>query len=566
MTEKVILNDQTIVHDNQDLKGLIRFDEESGYIWLGQQRMILLHATAFGSMRSELISSFGEEYAKGVLMRMGYSSAQKDVILAKQLRPESSVLDTFIVGPQLHALEGIVSVTPETLEIDVDNGDFSGVFIWTNSFEAAEHLRILGKSESPVCWQLLGYASGYTSEFMGKPILYKEVECIGKGDKHCKIVGKPLDEWSEAEQKNSFFHSNKPIAEILYTLKDEVSELRSHLNEQVQPEEIIGDSNSMKEALKLIKTASECNVTVMMLGETGVGKEVFSQVLHKISNRVDKPFVAVNCAALPEDLIEAELFGVEKGAFTGAEKSRAGRFERADGGTLFLDELSELSARAQSKLLRVLQTGEFDRVGDVKTRKVDVRIIVATNEDLAEKVKQGEFRADLYYRLNVFPVTIPPLRERLEDLSGLIQKFIKRNNIKYSKKVLGVTDLAMKWFGNYSWPGNIRELENVIERGVLLTKNNQYIGTEHLMGQLQPEKVNAESRLNDSGVLAAIEDEVEKPISKLIKEGIAYEELEKNFLKEALLLAKGNVSAAARMVKMGDAQFRYRLKKHDLTL
>ncbi len=543
---------------------MIRFDEESGFIWLGQQRMILLHATAFGSMRSELIHALGEEHGMGVLMRMGFTSAQTDAKLAKKLRPESSTLDTFIVGPQLHALEGIVSVKPVVVDIDIEKGTFAGEFVWTNSFEASEHLRLFGVSKIPVCWQLLGYASGYTSEFMGKPILFKEVECVGKGDKQCRIVGKPLDEWQGVDQNSQIFKTRESIAELMYALKDEVTQLRSSLHAQIQPNEIIGDSPKMQDALKLLHTAAVCDVTVLMLGETGVGKEIFSQVLHKLSNRADKPFIAVNCAALPEELIEAELFGVEKGAYTGAEKSRPGRFERADGGTLFLDELSELSPKAQSKLLRVIQTGELDRVGDVTTRKVDVRIVVATNEDLEKKVHQGKFRADLFYRLNVFPVTIPPLKERLEDLPGLIGKFIKRNNTKYSRKIAGVTDLAMEWFRSYSWPGNIRELENVIERGVLLTANNEKIDTDSLMGQLQPQPAKGASVLDSKGCLMQSSQTGVNPISELISGGVTYEELEVNFLREALSLAKGNISAAARVVKMGDAQFRYRLKKHNI--
>ena len=559
-------NDPTLASmpSNQDLKEMIRFDEESGFIWLGQQRMILLHASAFGSMRSELIHSFGEEYSMGVLMRMGFSSAQSDAQLAKKLRPNSSTFDTFVVGPQLHALEGIVSVEPVIVDINIEKGHFFGEFVWTNSFEASEHLRLFGVSKIPVCWQLLGYASGYTTEFMGNPILFKEVECIGKGDKQCRIIGKPLDEWDIEEQQSLIFKTGESIAELLYSLKDEVTQLRSSLHEQTQLTEIVGNSPKIQEALKLLQTAADCDVTVMMLGETGVGKEVFSQILHKLSKRVDKPFIAINCATLPEELIEAELFGVEKGAFTGAEKSRPGRFERADGGTLFLDELSELSPKAQSKLLRVIQTGELDRVGGISTIKVDVRIIVATNEDLEEQVQLGKFRADLFYRLNVFPVTIPPLRERLEDLSGLINKFIKRNNTKYSKKVKGVSDLAMEWFRSYAWPGNIRELENVIERGVLLTPNHQLIDTNKLLGQLQPEQSSVTSGLNNDGCLTYLEDQSQSSLSKLIEEGLTYEELEVNSLKEILESADGNISAAARKAKMGDAQFRYRLKKHNI--
>jgi len=566
LIEKVQLNETTELHSNLDLKRLIRFDEDAGCIWLGQQRMVLLHASALGQMRSELVKSVGEDYTTGLLMRLGYKSGHSDAQTSKTLRPDGSLLDMFIVGPQLHAIEGVVSVAPIKLEIDIQKGHFYGEFVWKNSFEAYEHLRLFGISEQPVCWHLLGYASGYTSEFMGKPILYKEIECVGKGDKQCRIVGKPLSEWGVEEKNHKLFSESKPIAEVMYTLKDEVTQLRSKLEDNVQPSEIIGESPNVKEAIKLLQTAANCDVTVMMLGETGVGKEVFSQVLHRLSKRADKPFVAVNCATLPEDLIEAELFGVEKGAYTGAEKTREGRFERADGGTLFLDELGELSARAQSKLLRVLQSGEFDPVGSVKTKKVDVRIVVATNEDLQESVKQGKFRADLLYRLNVFPVTIPPLKDRLDDLLGLVEKFIKRNNTKYGKKITGISDLAMEWFTNYDWPGNIRELENVIERSILLTPNHQQIETKNLMGQFVPAQDSNLSRVDRKGELVDVDSSNSNPISELINKGVSLDELEVEYLKEALTIANGNVSAAARAAKMPDAKFRYRLKKHNINV
>jgi DNA-binding NtrC family response regulator/predicted hydrocarbon binding protein len=552
------------VPSNKDLKKLIRFEDESGYIWLGQQRMILLHASAFGSLRKEIIESFGEEYAKGVLKRMGYASALSDAQLARELRSDKSLLDMFMVGPQLHNLEGVVSVEPVSVELDEKGGDFHGEFIWNNSFEAAEHLRLFGVSNHSVCWQLEGYASGYTSSLMGKPIYYKEVECVGKGDAQCRIIGKPLDEWEDAEELQSYYSLNS-MATKLDILEAEVQDYREEKSIDVSPANIIADSPPIKDIMFLLGKAAATNVSVLMLGETGVGKEVFSQALHKMGKRKDKPFIAINCAAIPDNLVESELFGVEKGGFTGADKSRPGRFERAHGGTLFLDELGELDEQVQSKLLRVIQTGELERVGGKENIKVDVRIIAATNANLDERVKEGTFRADLYYRLNVFPITIPPLRERYSDIPGLVNKFIKRYNKRHGKEVLGVTDEVMQKFSTYHWPGNIRELENLIERGVILTDNNNFIESTIICIGM-PESQNQFMSLDEGGNLAKKGKglSLDNLLSLFAEEGMSFSSLEAHILKAALSKNNGNVEKTARLLGITGPQCRYRLKKAGL--
>ncbi|MEB4590880.1 sigma 54-interacting transcriptional regulator [Candidatus Thiothrix sp. Deng01] len=547
---------------NQDLKTMIRFEEDSGNIWLGQQRMILLHASAFGSMRSELIESFGEDYARGILMRMGYAAAQSDAQLARQLRADADTMHSFLVGPQLHALEGVVSVEPVSVDMDTETGSFHGEFTWKNSFEAAEHMRLYGLSNHAVCWNLLGYASGYTSNFMGKPIYFKEVECVGKGDKQCRIVGKPLEEWEDAEDLKHLF-SLDSMARKLHSLEEEVLFLRKEITACARPENIIAESPQIKEIMYLLHKAAETDVTVLMLGETGVGKEVFSQALHRMGKRRDGPFIAVNCAALPRELVESELFGVEKGGYTGADKSRPGRFERADGGTLFLDELGELNARAQAKLLRAIQTGEFERVGGTQKIRVDVRLIAATNANLLEMVRDGKFRADLYYRMNVFPITIPPLRERRTDIPGLILKFIDKYNKKYGKHVLGVTDDTLRRFAAYQWPGNIRELENILERGVILAENNTRIESTHICLGM-PSPMDDFMVIGKDGSLescSASPDVLDDLLSRMVQSGIDFETLEKQILDKALQKAGGNVLETARTLGISGPQCRYRLKK-----
>ena len=546
---------------NHDLKSLIRFEEDTGNIWLGQQRMVLLHTAAFGSMRAELIESFGEAYARGILMRMGYAAAQADLQLVKKLRPHSSRLAQFLAGPQLHGLEGMVSVEPVDIRMDVEQGRFYGEFTWRNSFEVAEHLHRYGIAHEPVCWNLLGYATGYTTAFMGKPIYFKEVECEGKGDQHCRIVGKPLEDWEDANELRDLF-SLASMAQKLHSLEEEVQFLRKEMIDYARPEHIIAESTPIREIMYLLHKAAETNVTVLMLGETGVGKEVFSQALHQMGARNDAPFIAVNCAALPRELVESELFGVEKGGYTGADKSRPGRFERANGGTLFLDELGELDAPAQAKLLRAIQTGEFERVGGTEKIKVDVRLIAATNANLLTRVREGTFRADLYYRLNVFPITIPPLRERRADIPGLIRKFIDKYNKKYGKHVLGVTDDTLQRFAAYHWPGNIRELENILERGVILSENHGRIessqvclGMPHLSDDFMV--IGCDGNLEPNSKPDAIDD----LLARMVQAGVDFEQLEKQMLEKALKKAGGNVLEAARILGISGPQCRYRLKK-----
>jgi len=244
--------------------------------------------------------------------------------------------------------------------------------------------------------------------------------------------------------------------------------------------DIIGESPKMKSVFKVIERIAESNVTVLVRGETGTGKELVAAAIHKRSKRKEEPFVKLNCAAITDTLIESELFGHEKGAFTDAKEARKGRFELADGGTLFLDEIGDISSSAQVKLLRVLQEREFERVGGSKTIKVNVRLVAATNRNLEEMVKNGTFREDLYYRLNVIPIDLPPLRERGDDIAQLVNFFLQKSMNNHKKRVI-ITDEAMDILSQYSWPGNVRELENTIERIVLMGSEEGISADEMLL-------------------------------------------------------------------------------------
>ena len=297
-------------------------------------------------------------------------------------------------------------------------------------------------------------------------------------------------------------------------LEQEVKYRREEMDKSFDFGNIIGKSKSMKEIFKVVKQIADSRSTALIMGESGTGKELISRAIHYNSNRKNYPFVTINCAAIPETLIESELFGHEKGAFTNAIERKLGRFEVAHQGTLFLDEIGELSLATQAKILRFLEEKEFNRVGGSKTIKVDVRLITATNKDLNQLIKKAVFREDLYYRINVVPIIIPPLRERKEDIPLLVEHFISKFNLENNKGVKGITKEALDFMTQYEWPGNIRELENLIERVIALT-SNEYIQTNELpLSFKNVPKINElkDSILNRKVSFLQAEEEFEKEV------------------------------------------------------
>ncbi|MCG7993733.1 MAG: sigma 54-interacting transcriptional regulator [Candidatus Thiodiazotropha lotti] len=539
---------------------------EEGRIHLSDQRMIMLHIGAMGSLRKELIETLGIERARGLLTRMGYASGVRDAKLARKLMPNASDEELMLMGPKLHMVEGIVKVSPIKIDVDIANGRYFGDLIWEHSYEADVHIEQFGVHTESVCWTQIGYATGYTSEIVGRFILYKEPECCGMGDRHCRNVGKPVEEWEGNVEEDLKYFNPDHIADQLLKLQEEVAHLRYSLDEETAPGDMVGSAQPFLKTCEMLKKAGESNVTVLLLGETGVGKEMFARALHSISSRAERNFIAINCAAIPESLIESELFGVEKGAYTGAQHSRPGRFERAHGGTLFLDEVGELSPAAQAKLLRVLQEGEFERIGDSRTRKVNVRLVAATNVDLQQAVDAGKFRADLYYRLNIFPILIPALREREDDIPALVNRFLEKYTALHGKRTPGITERALRALRNYDWPGNIRELENIIERGVIITANDTHIDLPNLFPELSVEPAataqTQTSTLADSpspqnsGLL------FDRMLDQILEQNIPLGTVENRLLDRAVERARGNLASAGRMLGLTRPQMAYRLKKY----
>ena len=550
--------------NSEDLRARVHFCAETGQIWLHEHRMLLVHAEAQAALRKELIDTLGMERARGLLTRMGYASGVRDAELARTRAEAASDLEAFMTGPQLHTLEGIVRVTPIKLELDRHAGTYYGEFLWEHSWEGQWHRHHYGIHSEPVCWTQIGYACGYTSAFMGRTILYKEVECTGMGHNNCRIVGKPAEEWDDAAEQMRYFNGQS-IADQLIELQTQVVQLRSSIGDRDQmPEDVTGASPGFRAAYDLLKQAAASHIAVLLRGETGVGKEVFARSLHEMSSRCGKSFIAVNCAAIPHELVESELFGVEKGAYTGALVSRPGRFERADGGTLFLDEIGDLPASAQAKLLRVLQEGEIERLGDQKTRKINVRVVAATNANLQELVKEGRFRSDLFYRLNAFQIVIPPLRERKQDIPLLAKHFLAKHSAIHGKKLRGFTDKAKRALLSYAWPGNIRELQNAVERGVILAPSGTRIEVSHLFmscSDMQP----PEFGLDPTGGLDVNCWETGKDLREAVFNGaLTLDQVEAMLLETAVDKARGNLSSAARMLGITRPQIAYRLKRlHD---
>ena len=482
-------------------------------------------------------------------------------MLARQVRPQASLFEAFSVGPQLHMLEGAVQVAAEQFELDMDSSHYFGVFRWDHSWEVETFLRDFGPQTDPVCWTLLGYASGYTSGFFGRPVLYKETRCAGCGDSHCLIEGRFQHEWPDGETMAHDYDADSLLVRMDH-LQSQVEALRTQLVAADESGPLIGRSRAFGEVVELLHKAAPTQVSVLFTGETGVGKERFARALHALSPRSQKPFVAVNCAALPAELIESELFGAEKGAYTGATASRPGRFERADGGTLLLDELAELPLPAQAKLLRVLQSGEVERLGSTVLRKVDVRVIAATNVDLEAAVAAGQFRRDLLYRVNVYPIRIPPLRERVEDIEPLAEHLLTRFAALHGKPVTRFTDRALGAMRSYPWPGNVRELENLIERGVILSSTHEPIDVNTLFPTL-PDRI-AET-LDETGHLelrsGARSAGLDELYDEMRRRGMSLENLEDSLMNEAVRREHGNLAAAARSLGLTRPQLSYRLSR-----
>ena len=371
------------------------------------------------------------------------------------------------------------------------------------------------------------------------------------GDVNTSVKAMKLGAYDFVEKPFDFDKLKLTVAKALDTvhLKEEVSVYKNQARAIYDRDNIIGDTPAMKTILNMVKKISKSDATTVLLqGESGTGKDVISKAIHYSSRRAEKPYMEINCTSLPETLIESELFGHEKGAYTDAKTMKKGLFELADGGTVLLDEIGDMPMSTQAKLLRVIENKTFKRLGGVKDIVVELRIIAATNKDIKAAAEEGSFRQDLYYRLKVFPIFLPALCERKQDIPLLAQHFIETFNREFKKNIQGMSPEAEAMMLEYDWPGNVRELKNVIERAIIL-ESEDIILPEHLPGEIRkPEEAHGSQSCT----------------MRLPSTGISLDGLEKELIQQALVCADGNQVHAAKLLKMSRDTLRYRMKKYEL--
>ncbi|ABF91807.1 sigma-54 dependent transcriptional regulator, Fis family [Myxococcus xanthus DK 1622] len=531
-----------------DLSELLSFDPGGGLIHFGGQRVLLMDPVALGLLRKELIKLMGMTAARGTFTRLGYAHGWRTAEAMKGAVPWKDESLWRRAGGRLHTLQGQVRVEPVQRRADEGPEPFAEAQ-WHDSYEAEQHLLHLGQSDQPVCWSLTGFASGYMSYVNGKPIYGTELRCVGKGDAACHYVGRPAEEWStECTEVLRLYETQcmeGMLAQVTEALRQAERKLRAKRQSLARagvtedPAGMVARSEAMQRIINLARRVAKVDSTVLVTGESGVGKERIARLIHDESGRAHTAFVAVNCAAVTESLLESELFGHARGAFTGATHDRAGLFEAAHGGTLFLDEVGEVPPSMQAKLLRVLQEREVRRVGENTSRKVDVRLVAATNRDLAEEVRQGRFRQDLYYRLRVIELKIPPLRERRDDVLPLARLLLAEAAERLGRRVSGLSPDAADQLLRYAWPGNVRELSNAVERAVALCEGTR-VEREDL-----PEEVRAAPpSLVPTGNPQRLED------------------MEKHYILAVLAQNGGNRARTAEQLDIGVATLYRKLKQY----
>jgi DNA-binding NtrC family response regulator len=543
------------------LAELLDFEPNQGIIRLHEQRVVLLSAAAMGLMRKELIDTFGLETARRLFLRFGYADGYHDAVSLRDRSKWSTPLEGLRAGIVLHRLEGIVRAEIVELVHDADAGRFHEEVLWHDSYVAEQHVHHYGKTSAPVCWSLVGYASGYASACLGQEVYFRERECLAQGAPKCTVVGKDAESWGaelaalradfqggslgrEVERLREAVHRRLQAVDrrerLVAKRERELNLLRERVARHAASKQFIAGSVVMQDVLELAARVAPLDTTVLVYGESGTGKEFIVRMIHDQSPRAGGPFVSINCAALTETLLESELFGHVRGAFTGAVRDKAGLFEVAGNGTLFLDEIGEVAPTVQAKLLRALQEREIRRVGAERTIKVNARVVAATNRDLRAAVTAGTFREDLYFRLGAFVITVPPLRDRREDIPPLVHDFVRRAATRVKKDVENVSADAMTALMNYRWPGNVRELEHAIERAVIVAR-----GASIRLRELPPE-VSQKSSQPASG------DSLDLPA------------LERAAIERALERFRGNRREAAEALKISTVTLWRKMKQYGL--
>jgi len=529
------------------LEELVTFD--NGALSFRGRRVVLHDAHAVAQLRKDLIDMVGLAPARKILTRFGFAWGQADAGAMKRVFKWYSTEELLRAGPVLHTLQGVTKAVVNSLVLEGDSS-FQMEVDWYNSGEAEEHIQMFDKADHPVCWMLCGYASGYASYCLDRDIFFVEERCTAKGDKVCRAIGRDRQAWgSRIDDYLQYFETEDiqaKIAELTKELRRKTRELERQERRLQEIETLLPTgmaevrSTSFQKTLALASRVARFDSSVLITGESGVGKEVLARYIHNNSPRSKGEFVAVNCGALPETLLESELFGHKSGSFTGAVRDRKGLFEQANGGTIFLDEIGEISQALQVNLLRVVQEREIRRIGENVQRRIDVRVLAASNKNLEKEIEDGTFRDDLYYRLRVVEILIPPLRERPEDILPVARFIVKKLATKLNLPRLRFDADCIEALQRYSWPGNIRELENALERAAVLSEDD---------------------RITIHGLPACVVDgEFRKPGLSL-GPASSLKDAEAAHIRTVLRYTSGNRSEAAKILGIGVTTLWRRLKE-----
>jgi len=534
--------------DDLNIREMLDLGAGSGLIRFAGQRAVLMDSSALGDLRRELISKLGLTAARAILTRFGFVHGSRMAELMKARFSWESKEDWVHAGGRIHMIEGMYRLDPGTTGPLSKDG-----MALLESYESEEHIVNMGRSDVPVCWTITGLLSGYLSRAMDQQIYVLEERCIGCGDNVCQLFGRTREEWGgEREDELQFFHTqdlNDLLGESLHRITETLKEAEQRLRERKRaltrvtrdvedPHGMVARSPAMRRLVDIARRIARVDSTVLVTGESGTGKERIARLVHETSARALGPFIAVNCGAITETLLESELFGHARGAFTGAVQDRPGLFEAANKGTILLDEIGEVPVGMQVKLLRVLQEREIRRVGENKSRPIDVRVIAATNRELTEDITTGRFRQDLYYRLNVVELHVPSLRERREDILPLARQLLAEATIRLKRPIEGLSPRAADQLLRYSWPGNVRELENAMERAVALARVDR-------------------TDFDD------LPEEVRRAVPTPLLSGPvkALDSVEKEYILAVLALNGGNQARTAEQLGIGSATLYRKLKK-----
>jgi DNA-binding NtrC family response regulator len=541
--------------DDLDHKELLELDAEAGVIRFAGQRALLIDAVAMGLLRKYLVENFGLTAARTVLTQFGFAHGWR---MAEAMQSEfkwDSDEDWRRAGTRIHTLEGLFRVESGSRDLLSKTGSMLAA-----SYEAEQHLLHFGRSDAPACWTICGLASGYMSRSSGKEIYVLEDRCMAKGDAACQLLGRTREEWGDERADELSFYQAKRLKDCLdvslervtETLKIAEQKLRAHRRALVrvvpdiaEPLGLVAKSASMRQVVDLAVRVAKVDSTLLITGESGSGKERIARLVHEESARATGPFIAVNCGAITETLLESELFGHARGSFTGATQDRAGLFEAASGGTLLLDEVAELPPPLQVKLLRVLQEREVRRVGENHSRRVDVRVLAATNRDLGVGGAGGALRQDLYYRLKVVELQVPPLRDRRDDILPLARVLLADAALRMKRKLAGFAPATADQLLRHEWPGNVRELENAMERAAALARGRR-VEVEDL-----PEEVRLAFPRR---VVPTTSGEV-RPL----------DEIEREYILASLERNEGNQTRTAEQLRIGSATLYRKLKAYGRT-